>query len=306
MRISITTLLALLLSQFCLGQQLDTFYGLFRQHYFNFEDSIQNNKLEIDGNIWAIGTPSKSGFDSAFSPVRALVTDTMSTYPINADGTVAFKVNPHLMNILVEFTHKFDTDTLKDGGMVEISYDLGNSWNNVCVNPYPKDWFRFSFRTENMYDSSQKLFNGMPGFSGKTNGWITSSFHLVWFVKIFGPLDSVMLRFHFISDSVAENKNGWMIDEVKVSYVEMGGGFDEQNVYGFTLSPNPSSEFVYVKSIHGPLPEVLKVYETDGRFVKSIKIENNRFNVSDLNNGLYYINLNELQNAAPLKLLIVH
>lgn len=289
MRISITTLLALLLSQFCLGQQLDTFYGLFRQHYFNFEDSIQNNKLEIDGNIWAIGRPSKSGFDSAFSPVRALVTDTMNTYPVNADGTVAFKVNPHLMNILVEFTHRFDTDTLKDGGMVEISYDLGNSWNNVCINPYPKDWLLYSFRNENLYDSSQKLFNGMPGFSGKTNGWITSSFHLVWRMKLFGPLDSVMLRFHFVSDSVAENKNGWMIDEVKVSYVEMGGGFDEMNASSLKLFPNPANRSLQFFSNTGAIPNEMKLFTVDGRFIENVMPINSSIDISKLEQGVYFL-----------------
>src|SRR5690349_9118432 len=34
-------------------------------------------------NIWQIGKPQKTAFDSAYSPLNVLVTDTINTYPIN-------------------------------------------------------------------------------------------------------------------------------------------------------------------------------------------------------------------------------
>ncbi len=53
----------------------------------NFDDPSELFRLEIDSlngnNIWQIGKPRKTIFNSAFSPLNAIVTDTSDFYPIN-------------------------------------------------------------------------------------------------------------------------------------------------------------------------------------------------------------------------------
>lgn len=53
--------------------------------FFRFDSS--NIYLQIDttssNNIWQVGQPSKTFFDSAYSPVNAIVTDTINSYPVN-------------------------------------------------------------------------------------------------------------------------------------------------------------------------------------------------------------------------------
>ena len=55
---------------------------------FSFDDTCHINKIEIDttsnpNNIWQIGCPNKTEFDSANSFPNCIVTDTANPYPIN-------------------------------------------------------------------------------------------------------------------------------------------------------------------------------------------------------------------------------
>ena len=69
----------------------------------------------------------------------------------------------------------------------------------------------------NFYDSTQKITGNIPGFTG-TSGWIYSEYHWDW-LCVKPPrssfLDTVWLRFNFISDSLNTTKDGWMIDDIR-------------------------------------------------------------------------------------------
>jgi len=96
--------------------------------------------LEVDTsnqNIWQIGTPNKAFFDSAYSAKNAIITDTVNYYPIDNISYFdlligAFNFNDlYPWNIYVGIKHKYDTDTLKDGGFITISYDNRTTWMNI-------------------------------------------------------------------------------------------------------------------------------------------------------------------------------
>ena len=59
------------------------------EYFIDFDSpNSQNNHIIIDtisnpDNIWQIGVPSKTIFDSAYSLTHAIVTDTLNAYPVN-------------------------------------------------------------------------------------------------------------------------------------------------------------------------------------------------------------------------------
>lgn len=154
----------------------DTLEGTFN----NFEVPVQF--LEIPtfaSNIWEIGRPSKFQLNQAYSSNKAIITDTINTYPLNNHSyfdlfITAASIPDYPYQIQVEFMHKFVTDTMLDGGYITISYDKGLSWENIIddsewhyqENPH-QPW---GFSNINIYSDTDTLFNGEKGYSGRSNG----------------------------------------------------------------------------------------------------------------------------------------
>ena len=94
----------------------------------NFE--TPDSLLQIDtanvNNVWQIGAPTKTFFDSAYSAPNAIVTDTFNFYSDTNHSVFTLKVYDPSWgffgpSIEVGYRHKFDTDSLQDGGYIEVS-----------------------------------------------------------------------------------------------------------------------------------------------------------------------------------------
>ena len=137
-----------------------------------------------------------------------------------------------------------------DGGYISVSYDYGETWYNIINDEswnyeiYPNSWDGANI---NLYNEDDVLYNGENGFSGNSEDWITTEFG--WYYMPVNPPgfttmleDTTIIRFNFISDSVETNKEGWMIDHIRlISYLLMGSVDDYQKV-DFSISPNPIRE----------------------------------------------------------------
>ncbi len=70
---------------------------------------------------------------------------------------------------LIEFWHKLDSDSLLDGGFIEVSKDTGLTWVNLLIedslNP------QMTIMSENFYTFSDALYSGEKGFSGAVSEW---------------------------------------------------------------------------------------------------------------------------------------
>jgi hypothetical protein len=214
---------------------------------------------EAEGNLWEIATPSKEYLDSAFSAPFAMITDSINDYPISNnsffdlvpvdDGNYPFDYQ-----LFVGFSHKYDTDTLKDGGFLSISFDNGETFQNVI--DFPEGQFYDSYPGDgadelNIYTETDTLFNGERGFSGRSDGWISTM--LGWTVYPIQPnrggsADTIRLRFNFISDTVENNREGWMIDDIYLFNVDVGSSTTNQNQIQFKLFPNPASNRIMVQT----------------------------------------------------------
>jgi hypothetical protein len=226
--------------------------------FISFEEPSED--LFIDpspDNLWQIGIPQKSYFNQAYTVPNAIVTDTINWYPVRNKSffDVYFNyTNTHWgysRSLFLDFQHKFDTDTLKDGGYISVSWDMGLTWTNIIDDSLSNLlWYvspaspGMGYGNINVYVNSDTLFNGEHGYSGKSNGWVKTS--LAWYnLAVKGrldfPPDTMILRFNFISDNDNHDKEGWMIDEIRLILIDLGSGFqdfiDGQNKA--FISPNP-------------------------------------------------------------------
>jgi hypothetical protein len=262
-------------------------------------------------NLWQIGKPSQIFLDSAWSPVNAIMTDTANNYPVNNHSYFDlhlvrdyFSGGTFMSYYLgISIRHKFDTDSLRDGGYLSISYDQGQSFVNVIDDNSwtygsPPDW-----SSQNIYYQQDTLYNGEHGFSGRSNGWVTSGFSwITWPVKQDRYTgDTAIIRFNFISDDIDNNREGWLIDDISFFWVDMGSTIDSYRIDDEQLIfPNPASEIVTLSE-----NEIIKADFIDekGQIVYSVS-DQKEVNISGLKDGMYIVRMETKQSVLFKKLLI--
>ena len=273
---------------------------LFGQYTDTTTFEMPTSRIKIDtnaGNIWQIGKPQKNLFSNAHSGNKAILTDTVNPYPINNSSVFTFYCPP-IQSCLdcISFWQKYDTDTLKDKGIIEASYDGGSSWWVV------KDTsnFNYSFTWNSDYQHSNNV-------SGNSNGWINSEFCWIWvfIVKttdtIISPPDSLMLRFTFTSDSINDNREGWIVDDITwIDYGVCSGAKEDNENNEFSIYPNPSYKEISIDlknsflkdkeiSIYNLLSEKIFLH----RIVPSENIIS--LNIEALRSGIYFIEISDMQ-----------
>lgn len=223
---------------------------------------------EISGNLWQIGIPEKVEFDSAYSPYRALVTDSSLTYPASNHSYFDLVYIRTYVNPVISFYHKWDMDTLTEGAWIDISYDKGLTWINVIQDSscYGSNWP--SINQENLYGSNDTMTNGTPAFTGHSEGWVRTQMQWIWtaLTKSYGPEgDTIIWRFHFLSDSTETSKDGWMIDDFEVFEVAPTGAVaDFSQASSLKLWPNPANDYIYFENTTAS-PVTAVIYGVDGR-----------------------------------------
>lgn len=274
-------------------------------HIINFDSTY--NYINIGNssqNLWQVGKPHKTFFDSAYTLPFAMVTDTLNNYPISNysyfDLYIGdFSLEGYYVDIFIDFWHKIDTDTLKDGGFITVSWDKGLTWMNI-INDTVYNGEKpgnTSLGIPNLYSTDNILFNGEYGFSGHTNDWKHTT--LGWWIppmkKSFPP-DTMIIRFNFISDSIDNPKEGWMIDNIRLFSIDMGSGVTDINSKSNILSvfPNP-----YVTTTEISLDKTyenvdLSVFNLQGEIIKKKTYRNcSKMNLdrTEIENGLYFLQI---------------
>ncbi|MGI8893310.1 MAG: hypothetical protein ACR2GN_07590, partial [Bacteroidia bacterium] len=60
--------------------------------------------------------------------------------------------------------------------------------------------------------------------------------------------DSVMIRFTFVSDSIDNNKEGWMIDNLVIHLTNIHTVNEVKQEEYIKIYPNPVSDFIYIET----------------------------------------------------------
>lgn len=281
-----TSLLLLLQFSFFFG------YTQCDSYCLNFEDTVCLNRLTIDTtnisvNTWQIGMPQKPSFDIAYSQPNAIVTDTITPYPVN-DSSVFVIKNPATMGDIyglriLQGRYNVQSDSLRDYGKMEFSPDNGITWVDLL--------------SEGIYSSSYNWWTFEPVLTGNSGGWI-------YFEVILGDIgsvfdielgDTLIYRFTFISDNVSENLGGLMFDNICFSEFVEGISEERFKPLKSKIFPNPSSVGFTIEFENPELQLFhLAVYNENSNLQfldKNIRKGEIRFTAKKLKSGIYFYKL---------------
>jgi len=284
----------------------------FYTQYFDGADTSLYNAILIDidpdsSNVWQIGTPQKTIFNSAATQPNAIVTDTINFYPTNDTSRFIAKVylNSWTWGIFaLQWKQKLDMDTSFDGGIIEYSTDSGSTWINVFNNPYVYNFYG--------YDSlnADTLSGGEYAFSGTDSTWrdIWLCFDMSW-LQQFQWNDTLLFRFTLLSDSVNNNKEGWLIDNM-LSHITIVHTIKEteQDKY-LNVYPNPANNIVHIqaeKIMDFHIIEQMELVDPLGRVVEKWTNIPTKFwfDASKYNDGLYFLKVKTNLKSENIPLVI--
>jgi len=251
--------------------------------YFSF-DTLQPN------NLWSLGRPSKTLFASGYSGPRALVTDTLDPYPINNVSSFTFSIKNCTWwnnggcgsygpcNVYV--ATKIDSDSLLDGGTIEVSHN-GSPFINLIEDS-------LAYIGPDPYSINDTVASlGKPGFSGSSSNWI--EFGIIYWPATVG-FDTITFRFTFASDAIQTNKDGWMIGLVQTDGIFEG--IDKIPAPGMlSASPNPGNGLFDVEMKDAFKGGEATVFSIKGRKVRSCRLTESHgvLDLRDLPDGLYIL-----------------
>jgi len=213
----------------------------------DFEENFCIHHLTIDtinfpNNIWQIGAPQKPVLNNALSQPNVIITDTLKSYPAN--DTSVFVVNHYATGYGFQWPHTVvlagnfyvNSDSLNDYGMLEFSPDNGSTWIDLINDTIYNSFYYWNLSTP-------------PVLTGNSDGWEHFSVYLAELGPVFNIQygDTVKYRFTFISDSIEDNMDGLMFDDLHFEdWVESIDEYRSGTIYS-SVFPNPSSQSLTIE-----------------------------------------------------------
>jgi len=282
--------------------------GEFSQ-YFDDENTQNSLIINIDtsaSNVWQIGPPQKNIFNSAATLPNALMTDTINYYPPNSNSSFSFVIEPEIFGfdgiLALQWMQKLDMDYDYDGGVIEFSYDNGDTWENVFDNPYVYNLYG--------YDDTNldTLANGDYAFSGTDTTWRD-----IWLCYDLSWLDytDLHIRYTLKSDSIDNSKEGWLIDNMLVHVTIFHTINEVEQAEYMTVTPNPTNGRVNISTrkidaFH--IIEKMELVNIDGKIVQEWKETPTKFylDISNHPNGIYFLNIKTNIKSEAFKIVLEH
>jgi len=279
--------------------------------YFDGADTSATNSLLIQmgndsGNVWMVGAPQKTVFNAAYTVPNAIMTDTISAYPpsIGSQFTVAILPEFIWFGILaVQWMQKLDYEAGADGGLVEFSGDGGTTWDNAFTSPYVYSYYGF------LPENQGTLADGTPVFTGTDTTWRN-----VWFCLdlswMWGAgMDTLLLRYSHIADSVDTGQEGWMIDNMIAAMTIIHTINEQERTAFMNLHPSPTTGplLIDVRKQEGyHVIESIELIDARGRVVQSHGLAPVKFamDIGGNPDGLYQLRVrtNKGQQTLPVVL----
>lgn len=289
------------------------FILLFFSVFANAQIYTQISFEQADSNVvidssksWQIAIPGKDVphvfFDSAYVGSMAIMTDSSQYYSTNlkSEFSISFQIYGYGY---VSFKHKINSTRGKDGGYMRLEFLEIPTSDSLWLDLKDTSIFYpniggYGIDVSNSYRSEDTLYNGANGFSGDKSQWEQVNINFLCnAVKNSLPFNNYRLHFYFISDSISDVKEGWIIDDINIingnticsGLTEVSTSEDIMQIY-----PNPSSTFTILKFVNEPSSgDVLRIVNQLGQIVRSISMDDNNdtihLDVDDLKTGLYKI-----------------
>jgi hypothetical protein len=202
---------------------------------------------------------------------------------------------------------------LKDGGYITVSHDNGKTWRNIINDTmgFGYSWTNQSnYDVQNLYSELNTLYNGEYGFSGNSENWITTKFS--WFLMPCKnpkfPEDTAILRFNFISDNIETGKEGWMIDNIRLYSVDLGGGVETIQNPKFKIFPNPAEKSGTIELDRNYQQPEIEIFNIYGQLLMQLTEYNKQtvnFDKQDLKSGIYFLKIKSDNQLIGIQKLII-
>lgn len=302
MKAQITTFLFILLLPFLTFGQ-DQFYQYFENSDSNDISIIQINLDTSSSNIWQIGPPQKVIFESAATAPNVIVTDTINTYPSNNISSFEYTIKPWTFwgVLAIQWKQKLDMDFGKDGGMIEFSIDGGDTWESAFNNPYVYNFYGYD------EDNVDTLSNGEYVFTGVDSTW--KDIWLCYDMSWLDDNDSIMIKHTFVSDSLDNSNEGWMMDNLLVHVTIIHTVNEVEQEEYLVVAPNPTAGRVEIstKKINEyHIIEKMELLDANGRILKNWERVPTKFfiDISNYPNGLYYLKIQTNKASKMAKIML--
>jgi hypothetical protein len=202
----------------------------------NFDGPQNFAAVTTYANSWELGNPVAPNITGTHSGPNA--------WEVNLNGQYANNSNEYLYSPFFDFSqitdvelrfwHWYHTDNWDDGGRVEYSTDLGNTWTvlGVQFDPLGNGWYNQSFLSS----------SGLAGWSGLGNNYSLVRYDLAMFDNYPNP---VQFRYVFTSNGSSwQTVDGWAIDDFQL-FVPIDAATNSIT-FGPTPLPNPVSTDVKI------------------------------------------------------------
>jgi hypothetical protein len=277
----------------------------------NFEDTSEYKYVSNDTNkVWHIGKPQK---DILFLPSNhlylgkyAIVTDAIDCYPDSIHASFQFKLTlGEADEYEISFSHKYDFEENSDGGIIETSFDLGQTWNNILSDPKTQDRITY---LNNFYSLTDTISsnNNQPGFTGLQVNITRVIISFLADEDIRG--DTMLLRFTITSDSIDTQNEGWMLD-----YFRFGGIMTYNIESNFSdvkiqIYPNPIDNLLFINNENN-INDIKQIHiiNSAGIIIMSNNVDRKKhfmIDLSRLTSGIYYIRFDMTNNEFITKVFI--
>lgn len=271
---------------------------------------VSNTSERIDtityntNKLWEVGVPNKIILKGAASPSSAIMTSISNSYPVNSSSSFTVSLN---YGESLRFKHKYSTTKNKDGGVIEVSADKGNSWYSAFEYG---DGSAFWIVENPFLQETDTLYNGEIGFSGTQTTWQIDSI-TICYLAVKTDFD-LLIRFRFVSDNVFDNLDGWMFDDIGINtHYYCPGSVREIEQNKVQLFPNPAVNFVTLNFLSDEVsPARIEIFNEIGEKIveqtMNLNFGNNKipFSLDTFNNGIYFVQVNSKSGHSAAKLIV--
>jgi hypothetical protein len=247
---------------------------------------------------WQVGKPVKNVFKAAYSPSRALMTDTVN--PVPPGDTSRFFIYHHRDKrqpfhvFYLEFKFRLDGDS-SDFGSIEISADGGTKWINLL-------------KEDSMYKF--KWHMGKPSLSGSTDNWMDFSIDMTsWSSHMLndtGTADTLIFCFTYVTDNSSGSRDGWMIDDLHIGdYYESIQAITTGN--SISIYPNPVASELHIQARYVHEQTVVRIYDHCGKLIhENREYDGHPIDTRGFKAGLYLLRYSDAKSTATGTFVIQH
>ncbi len=271
--------------------------------FYNPEGILELNTLGLD-SLWSVGIVNKGEWDTTFLKPNhrpySLATDTINPYPINQHAV--FEIDVQKPDWAIEenncwsyFVFQMDfacnTDTLKDGMYIEISFDGGEHFVNALdmdavlnTNNAPDNILNIAAAQSSFVQDNILGYSGIVREDYGGNNMETFEIDLEWNNEHGFEVKHAKIRVHFVSDSIDTQKNGIIINDLWIQVDDFCFSNVNQtrleNTFTYAF-PNPvqsKSKIVFPNPKHKTA--TVYIYSPLGKLVNTINTQNDCININ--------------------------